>query len=89
MAPMSTLPPRFPQSHPTVMLVAYFNSCFIIIRQNFFPFLFLADSVKILVRKISIQRRLNFEIISFIFQLFILSVCIKKTKNVLGKPKMY
>jgi len=33
----------------------------------YFPFLFLADAVKILVRKISIQRMLNFEIISFIF----------------------
>jgi hypothetical protein len=31
----------------------------------------------------SIQRMLNFEIISFIFQLFILSVCIRKTKIVL------
>jgi hypothetical protein len=27
----------FLQFHPTVMLVAYVNSCFIIIRQNFFP----------------------------------------------------
>ena len=27
---------RFLQFHPTVMLVVYVNSCFIIIRQNFF-----------------------------------------------------
>ena len=27
-------PERFLQFHPTVMLVAYFNSCFIMIRQN-------------------------------------------------------
>jgi hypothetical protein len=36
---------RFLQFHPTVMLAAYVNSCFIIIRQNFFP-----ESVKILVQ---------------------------------------
>ena len=43
---------RFLQFHPTVMLVVYVTSCFIIIHQNFFPqqFLFLAESVKILVR---------------------------------------
>jgi len=28
---------HFLQFHPTVILVAYVNSCFIIIRQNFFP----------------------------------------------------
>jgi hypothetical protein len=31
------------------MLVTYVNSCFIIIRQNSSPFLFVAESVKILV----------------------------------------
>ena len=28
---------RFLQFHPTIILVAYFNSCFIIVRQTFFP----------------------------------------------------
>jgi len=47
---MSLNSQRFLQLHPTVMLVAYVNSCFIIIRQNFFVFLFLAESDKILIR---------------------------------------
>jgi hypothetical protein len=34
---MSLHSQRFLQFHPTVMLVTYGNSCFIIIRQNFFP----------------------------------------------------
>jgi hypothetical protein len=34
---MSLNSPRFLQFLPTVMLVAYDNSCLIIIRQNFFP----------------------------------------------------
>ena len=41
---------RFLQFHPTVMLVAYVNSCFNIICQNVFPVSFLAESVNILVR---------------------------------------
>ena len=41
---------RFLQFHPTVMSVAYVNSCFNIIRQNSFPVFFLAEWVKILVR---------------------------------------
>jgi hypothetical protein len=41
---------RFIQFHPTVMLVAYVNSWFIILPQTSFLFLFLAESAKILVR---------------------------------------
>ena len=40
---------RFLQFHPTVMLVDYANSCFIIIRQNFLPVSVVAESVNILV----------------------------------------
>ena len=47
---MSLNSQRFLQFHPTAILVAYANSCFIIIRQAFYLFLFLAESVKILVR---------------------------------------
>ena len=39
----------FLQFHPTVMLVAYVNSCFIIFAKASFWFLLLAESVKILV----------------------------------------
>jgi hypothetical protein len=38
------------------MLVAYLNSCFIIIRQTSFLFLFLAESAKISVQPFSIGR---------------------------------
>ena len=47
---MSLNSQRFLQFHPTVMSVAYFISCFIIIRKNVFPVTFLAESVQILVR---------------------------------------
>ena len=41
---------RFLQFHPTVMLVAYINSCFILMRKTSFLFIFLAESFKIIVR---------------------------------------
>ena len=50
---MSLNSERFPQFHPTVMLVpmvAYVNFSFILIRQNFFPVFFLAEPVNILVQ---------------------------------------
>jgi hypothetical protein len=37
---MSLNSQRFLQFHPTAMLVTYGTSCFIIIRQNFFPISF-------------------------------------------------
>ena len=43
---MSLNSQRFLQFHPTVMLVVYVNSCFIIIRQNFFPVSFSSRIMK-------------------------------------------
>jgi hypothetical protein len=48
---MSLNSQRYLQFHPTVILMAYVNSCFIIICQNLFPVSFYSSgSIKLLVR---------------------------------------